>query len=130
MGYEQQTEGSITQETQNEAEDTWAHLYGERTLIRSEWDPNKRFENKYSTLKQLNEEIKDQTIIVRARVHRVTGKGSAAFIILRDQLYTTQAWIFVEEGINKAMVEFCRKIPKESIVEVKGVVHIPDSLIK
>ena len=112
------------------ASDSWSHLYGERPLIRSEGDPNLRFKNNLISIKELSVEIKDKEVNVRARVHRVTGKGSAAFILLRDQLHTAQACIFVEEGTSKRMVEFWRRIPKESIVEIKGIVHVPDSPIK
>lgn len=60
----------------------------------------------------------------------MTGKGKAAFLVLRENFYTMQACLFVEEGISQGMVDYIRRIPKESIVVVTGLVHIPDAPIK
>ena len=74
--------------------------------------------------------MKDQEVILRARVHRTTGKGGACFLVLRENFYTCQACIFVEKGTSKGRVEYIRRIPKESIVEIKGLVHTPEAPIK
>ena len=110
--------------------DPCAHLFGDRELIRSNCDSEIRFQKKYHKLSDLTEALKDETVVIRARAHRMTGKGQAAFIVLRDRYNTAQACIFVEEGISKGMVEFCRRISRESLVEIKGLVHIPDAPIK
>jgi aspartyl/asparaginyl-tRNA synthetase len=69
-------------------------------------------------------------VTIRARVHRVTGKGKAAFLVLRENFYTMQGCLFVEEGVSQGMVDYTRRINKESLVVVKGLVHIPDEPIK
>ena len=110
--------------------DPCAHLFGDTDLIRSTIDPEERFAKKYHRVKQLVEELKGEEITVRGRVHRVTGKGGACFIVLRESFYTCQACIFVDETITKNMVEYCRRIPRESMVQIKGVVQVPENPIK
>jgi aspartyl-tRNA synthetase len=110
--------------------DPSADKFGDLGLIDSSCDPEVRFTKKYVRVRDLNESIKDQEVVVRARVHRTTGKGGAAFLVLRENFYTSQACIFVEDDISKGMVEYARRIPKESIVQIKGLVHMPDAPIK
>lgn len=109
--------------------DPCAHLFGDTELVQSKGDPEERYNTKYTRLHELTEEIKDTEVVVRARVHRATGKGGACFLVLRQSFDTCQACIFVEEGISKGMVEYTRRIPRESIVVIKGLVHKPDAPI-
>jgi aspartyl/asparaginyl-tRNA synthetase len=51
---------------------------------------------KYTRLRDISETLKDQVVTIRARVHRTTGKGGAAFLVLRESFNTCQAVIFVE----------------------------------
>lgn len=110
--------------------DPCADKFGDWELIRSAGDPEERFQHKYTRLKNLDESLKDQEVTVRGRVHRITGKGSACFIVLRENFSTCQACIFVEEGTSKGMVDYSRRIPRESLVQIKGLVHMPDAPIK
>lgn len=56
--------------------------------------------------------------------------GKFAFLVLRQRYDTIQAIVAVADGsISKAMVKFASSIPKESIVEVCGVVSaVPTSV--
>ena len=104
--------------------------FGDLPLIDSSGDPEDRFNHKYTRLQNITEEIKGEEVTVRARVHRTTGKGGACFLVLRQNFYTCQACIFIEEGTSKGMVEYTRRIPRESIVQIKGLVHKPNAPIK
>lgn len=110
--------------------DPCADKFGDLPLNRSEGDPEERHSKKYTKVRELTEALKGQEVTVRARVHRTTGKGGACFVVLRDTFYTVQACIFVEESISKGMVEYTRHIHRESIVQVKGVVQVPENPIK
>ena len=67
---------------------------------------------------------------MRARLHHSRGKGGLAFFVLRQQFSKVQAVLQVGEGISKGMVNFCSKIPKESIVEVNAEVTIPEKPVE
>ncbi len=64
-------------------------------------------------------------MLVRARLHGSTAKGKLCFITLREKFSSIQAVLAVNETISKGMVEYARRICKESIVDVKGKVVIP-----
>jgi len=106
--------------------DPSAAIYGDREIIRSQVDPETRFTKKFVHVQDISKEMKDTEIIVRSRVHNVRGKGGLAFFVLRQQFATVQAVLQVEEGISKGMVNFCSRVPKESIVEVVATVTVPE----
>lgn len=71
----------------------------------------------------LNGKAAGQTVLIRARLHQVRGKGKVAFIVLRQAFNTVQAVVEVRgEAIPKAFVKFAAAVPRESIVDVTGVV--------
>lgn len=123
-------EEEVLEEYVKDPNDPCAHQFGDLELIQSKIDPEDRYKKKYTKVRELDESLKDQEVIIRARIHRTTGKGGACFLVLRENFYTCQACIFVEEGTSKGMVEYTRRIPRESIVEIKGLVHTPDAPIK
>ena len=61
-------------------------------------------------------------MIVRGRVHNSRAKGKLCFLVLREQFSTVQASLFVNDDTSKGMVTYASKIPKESIIEIKGKV--------
>lgn len=62
------------------------------------------------------------TVLVRARLANVRGKGKSAFLVLRQRTETLQAIMFAdEETVSRGMVKYASAIPKESIVDVEGI---------
>lgn len=49
------------------------------------------------------------------------------FPIIREQYSTVQCILRAEGPISKGMVKYCSKVPKESIVEVKATVVVPET---
>ncbi|KAL0216401.1 hypothetical protein P9112_008585 [Eukaryota sp. TZLM1-RC] len=68
------------------------------------------------------EDYLNKSIVFRARVHNVRGKGNAAFLVLRDTVYLVQACAFVSENLPKPLVKSLQKLPRETIIDVTGVV--------
>lgn len=54
-------------------------------MNRSQGDPEKRYERKYTAVKELNEALNGAEILVRGRLHqsRAAG-GKLCFIVLRE----------------------------------------------
>lgn len=67
---------------------------------------------------------------VRGRLHSVRGQGKSCFVQLRGDLGTLQIVMFVDEEITKDMVEYTKKIPRESVIDVHGIVVNPTKPIK
>ena len=66
----------------------------------------------------------------KVRVYRLNTSGGAIFLILRESFSTLQACLFQNDGISPGMCEYARRIPKESLVIVTGLVQVPENPIK
>ena len=105
--------------TQPDPEDPLKEMYCDPPMVQS----RERTNRVWTPVGQVNSTLAGQKILVRARLHGVRGKGKSAFVILRQQTATMQAILFVnDETVSKQMVKYACNIPKESIVDVGGVV--------
>lgn len=91
-------------------------------MNRSQGDPELRFTKKFTKVIEIDENLVDQVVIIRARIQNSRAKGKMCFMMIRDQYATIQAGLFVDETTSKGMVTYASKIPKESIVEIKAKV--------
>ncbi|KDD74520.1 hypothetical protein H632_c1258p0, partial [Helicosporidium sp. ATCC 50920] len=72
-----------------------------------------------------------ESVLVRARVHNVRGKGKSAFMVLRDQTSTVQVTLFVDDvTVSKGMVKYACALSRESIVDVEGTLVCPEQSIE
>lgn len=95
-------------------------------MVRSQ----ERLNREYTLLKDLTPELTGKKVLIRARVHTARGKGNAAFVVLRQQLFTAQVAIFAGEAVAKPAVQWAANIPRESFVDVEGVVQaVPTPIV-
>lgn len=99
-------------------------------MNRSQSNPDKRYARTFTAVKDLEESLVGQEVLVRARIHTSRDTGKNCFIILREQFATIQAVVGVSDTISKGMVKFSGKIPKESIVDVKATVIVPAKAVE
>jgi aspartyl-tRNA synthetase len=92
---------------------------GDRPLIQS----SERVDRKYVEVGELDAGKEGQEVLVRARVHTSRAKGNLCFLVLRHRYHTVQAVLAKDEYVNKFMLKFAAGIPRESIIEVNGVVR-------
>lgn len=80
----------------------------------------------------LNGSLKDQEVLIRGRVHTTRPVGNKlAFVVVRERVSTVQCLATVKpDSVSKEMVRFARSLSNESIVDVIGVVSVPDVEIK
>lgn len=117
---------TVEEEYKKDPNDPSAHLFGELELNRSQSDPEQRYARKFTAVKDLEEAHNGQEVLVRGRLHASRATGKMCFVVIREQFATVQAVLAVSESISKGMVTFAAKIPKESIVDVKAIVTIPE----
>lgn len=98
--------------------------FGDQELNRSQSDPEQRYTKVYTKIKDLNESLEGQEVWIRGRLHSSKPKGKLCFFVIREQFSTVQAGLFIE-NTSKGMITFAGKIPKESIIEIKGKVVVP-----
>ncbi|XP_012171568.1 aspartate--tRNA ligase, cytoplasmic [Bombus affinis] len=108
-------------------EDISVGKYGEIGLIQSK---EKHTERKFTDVKNLNPSLENQTIWLRGRLHTSRAKGKQCFIVLRQQSYTIQGLVAVNEKVSKQMIKFISNITKESIVDIEAVVKCVPSQIE
>lgn len=109
--------------------DPAAALYGEREIIRSQVDPEIRFTKKFTQVAEIDEKMKGEKVIVRGRLHNARGQGGLSFVVMRQQYSSIQCIASAGDVISKGMVNYIRKVPRESIVEVEAEVTIPEKPI-
>jgi aspartyl-tRNA synthetase len=95
--------------------------FGVLPLNQSQNRPGK----KYTRLEELTPALAKQTVTVRGRVHTSRPAGNLCFLVLRQKMFTVQA-IVAKGDTSKEFVNFSQKISKESMVEVEGVVSVPE----
>ncbi|GAB4822582.1 hypothetical protein N2152v2_009628 [Parachlorella kessleri] len=113
--------------TQADPDDPLKDHYGDVELVQSQLVTDR----KWTEVLQLTPELKGQQVLVRARVHAVRGKGKSAFLVLRQQFSTVQAVLFVDDvNVSKGLVKYAAAIPRESIVDVEGVIDSPEQPVE
>jgi aspartyl-tRNA synthetase len=120
------------QEWKKDPNDPCAHKFGDCELNRSQSNPELRYAKKFTEVHQLDETLAGQEVIVRGRLHQSRAQGKKmVFIVIRERFSTVQAGLFVNEPeISTGMAEYARRIPKESIIEVKAKVVVPEQAVK
>ena len=85
----------------------------------------------WTDIAALTPEMAGSTVLLRARVHAVRSKGKSAFLVLRQRVETLQAVMFADDTtVSRPMVKYAAGIPKESIVDVEGVVVAPEKPVE
>lgn len=77
----------------------------------------------------MTEDLHEKEVWIRGRVHTSRVKGKTAFIVLRQRISTVQIAAFAGKELSKQLIKFIEKIPKESIIDVAGVVNKVDTKI-
>lgn len=110
----------------NEGEDVSVGLYGVMPCIKSE----KKIDRVVLDVKQLKEDIADQKVWVRGRMHTSRSKGKQCFFVIRQQHFSVQAIVAVGEKVSKQMVKFAASVNRESIIDIEGYVRKVDQKIE
>eukprot|EP00878_Enallax_costatus_P016449 GHUV01017254.1.p1 GENE.GHUV01017254.1~~GHUV01017254.1.p1 ORF type:complete len:473 (+),score=150.41 GHUV01017254.1:342-1760(+) len=85
----------------------------------------------WTRVEGLTPEKTGQEVLVRGRLYTVRGKGKSAFLMIRQRTATVQAVMFADEQkVSKGMVKYACGIPKESIVDVGGVLVQPQQPVE
>ena len=121
-----QKKGQEEEEYKIDPNDPCIEKFGDAPLNRSQSNPEDRYKIKYTAVKDLNAELKGQEVYLVGRLQSSRVKGKAGFLVLRDQFSTVQTTLFVGDHVSKGMIEWAKRIPKESIISLMGVVEVPE----
>ncbi|KHN87168.1 Aspartate--tRNA ligase, cytoplasmic [Toxocara canis] len=106
-------------------EDVSNGLYGTYPLIQSAEKKHLDFVDVGDVTGALN----DKEIWIRGRLHTSRSKGKTCFVVVRQRVHTVQVMLSVGDKISKQMLKFVSNLPKESIIDVCGVVRQVDQEI-
>lgn len=83
----------------------------------------------WTQIQDLKPNLAGQEVLVRGHIHtsRLVGKGS--FVLVRSQLYSVQGVCFESKDISNAMVKYIGNLPSESVVDMMGILTVPDQPI-
>lgn len=119
-------------EWKKDPNDPCASKFGDCELNRSQSNPELRYARKFTEVHELDETFSGKEVLIRGRLHssRAAGK-KLVFIVIRERFATVQAILAVSEpDVSPGMAEYARRIPKESIIEIKAKVVIPEKPIQ
>lgn len=99
--------------------------FGDSELICSKGVTDKE----WTRITDLRPILAGQEVLVRGHVQtsRLVGKG--AFVLIRSALFSVQGVCFESKDVSNAMVKYIAGLPSESVVDVTGVVSVPDQPI-
>ncbi|XP_004239653.1 aspartate--tRNA ligase 2, cytoplasmic [Solanum lycopersicum] len=86
---------------------------------------------KWTEVGSIAPEMKDRVVLVRGRVQTIRPVGKKiAFVVVRERGFTVQCVLTVKpELVSSQMVKYATSLSKESIIDVEGVVTIPEKPI-
>ncbi|KAJ8253319.1 hypothetical protein GJAV_G00211580 [Gymnothorax javanicus] len=116
---EKQAKLAAEQQGADDEEDFAKDRYGVPPMVQS----REKLDRVLVRIQDLTPKKADELIWLRARVHTSRAKGKQCFLVLRQQQFNVQALVAVGDRASKQMVKFAANIPKESIVDVEGVVR-------
>jgi len=108
----------------SEAESS-ADRFGDAPLVQSATKSG-RVWTKIGTLKKGGPE-EGKNVVVRGHLHSSRGLGKGAFVVVRSTLHTVQCVAFERTSeISPAMIKYMVSLPSESIVDVEGILTVPE----
>ncbi|KAG6608188.1 Aspartate--tRNA ligase 2, cytoplasmic, partial [Cucurbita argyrosperma subsp. sororia] len=105
--------------------------YGDVPLSNLQSKEAKNIEN-WTQVGSLTGELKDKYVLLRGRVQTIRAVAKKmAFLVVREKGFTVQCVVSEQpELVSRQMVKYVVGLSRESIVDVEGVVSVPNVAIK
>jgi len=109
----------------------WSHVFGDAPMIQSV-SKTEGGAGRWTKIGDLNKDMEGKEVLVRGFLHTTRGVGKMSFCLLRSSLYTVQCVAFESKGgdgkaeIPSAMIKYMTGVPVESIVDVQGILTVPE----
>ena len=102
--------------------------FGDAPMIQSKEYTDK----KWFKIDHLTPVLSGDTVLVRGFLQTSRSVGKGVFVVLRSTMYTVQGVCFQDEkaGILPEMVKYIAGLPVESIVDMEGVVTVPNNPVE
>ena len=87
-------------------------------------------DKKWYKVDHLTPILANDTVLVRGFLQTTRSVGKGVFVVLRSTMYTVQGVCFQSENISPEMIKYIDGLPVESIVDIEGVVTVPDQPVE
>mmetsp|Transcript_41932 Transcript_41932/g.51055 ORF Transcript_41932/g.51055 Transcript_41932/m.51055 type:complete len:608 (+) Transcript_41932:60-1883(+) len=85
----------------------------------------------WTLVDSLDESLAGREVLVRGHLQKSRLVGKGVFVLVRSSLYSVQGVCFEDKTcISPAMVKYIGNLPAESVVDMKGVVTVPDTPVE
>lgn len=113
------------------ANEDWSSVFGDAPMVQSA-TKSPEGAGRWTKVGDLNESMAGKEVLVRGFLHTSRGVGKIAFVVVRSSLYTVQC-VAQENDAKKipaAMIGYMTGVPVESVVDVYGVVTVPEKPVE
>jgi isopentenyl-diphosphate delta-isomerase len=110
-------------------DDPCASQFGEKDLLEI-YESGEQV--KITSVSEIDESKIGQNVTIRGRIHKIRAKGGSCFLIVREsggKISTIQCGLFTSTT-SKGMLNYVKRIPNESVIEIKGQVVTPEQEVK
>lgn len=96
--------------------------FGDAVMVQSQACTSKV----WTEISNLKPPLQGQQVLVRGFLQTVRLVGKGVFVLLRSSLYTVQGVCFESKDVPSDMVKYIGNLPSESVVDMQGIVTIPN----
>uniref|UniRef100_A0A8J9TF93 aspartate--tRNA ligase n=1 Tax=Phaeodactylum tricornutum TaxID=2850 RepID=A0A8J9TF93_PHATR len=100
--------------------------FGDAPLIQSQIITDKV----WTPIQNLKPSHAGESVLVRGHLQTARAVGKGAFVLVRSSLYSVQGVAFESKdddgAVSSAMIKYMAGLPAESVVDMRGIVTVPD----
>ena len=97
--------------------------FGDAPMVQS----NTPTDKVWTRIEHLKPALHGQDVWIRGFMQKTHLLGKGVFTFVRSGLYTVQGVAFQSDSISPAMIQYIGNLPAESVVDVRGIVVVPDT---
>jgi nondiscriminating aspartyl-tRNA synthetase len=96
--------------------------FGDSKLVQSQVVTGKV----WTEIAALDTTLDGKEVTIRGHLHTSRAVGKGAFVLIRSSLFSVQGVCFESKEISNAMIKYISGLPSESVVDVTGIITVPD----
>lgn len=102
--------------------------FGDMPLVQSQVITDKI----WTRIEELKPALTGQEVLVRGYLQTTRTVGKGVFVVVRSSLYSVQGVAFESKDgtVSGAMIKYIDALPSESVVDMKGMVTVPDNPVE
>lgn len=96
--------------------------FGDAKLVQS----HELTDKVWTKISDLKPNLAGKNVTIRGHIHTSRSVGKGAFVLIRSSLYSVQGVCFESDDVSNAMIKYIAALPSESVIDVTGIVTVPD----